>query len=327
MVKAEVMSAGMSPDLPKIERLDPLLDRLMAPDAKVEILAQGYDWSEGPVWVKDGGFLLFSDVPQNVVVRWKEGEGARPWLTPSGYTGREPRGAELGSNGLVIDHDGRLILCQHGDRRIARMEAPLSAPAPRFSTLADRYDGARFNSPNDVVFNRQGDLYFTDPPYGMVKQFEDQARELPYQGVFRRGRDGVVSLLTRDMTRPNGLAFSPDEKTLYISQSDPTAPIWRAFNVRPDGSLGGSRILFDASSLAKTRRGLPDGLKVETEGTLFAAGPGGVLILTPNGRHLGTILTGQATGNCAFGDDGRTLYMTADMYLMRVRLKAKGIGF
>ncbi|WP_447985499.1 SMP-30/gluconolactonase/LRE family protein [Nitrospira sp. Nam74] len=321
------MNAGMSPDLPRIERLDPGLDRLIAPGAQVELLGQGYDWSEGPVWVKDGGFLLFSDVPQNMVVRWKEGEGARRWLKPSGYTGREPRGGETGSNGLLIDGEGRLVLCQHGDRRIARMEASLSAPAPSFSTLADRYEGARFNSPNDAVMSRTGDLYFSDPPYGMVKQFEDPAREIPYQGVFRRHRNGTVSLLTRDMTRPNGLAFSPDEKTLYISQSDPAAPIWRAFDVCPNGSLGADRILFDASLLAKTRRGLPDGLKVDTEGNLYATGPGGVLVLTANGSHLGTILTGQATGNCAFGDDGRTLYVTANMYLMRVRLKAKGLGF
>lgn len=323
----KAMAAAMSPDSPRIERLDPALDRLIAPGARVELLAQGYDWSEGPVWVKDGGFLLFSDVPQNVVVRWKEGEGARPWLKPSGYTGREPRGGESGSNGLLIDSEGRLVLCQHGDRRIARMEAPLSAPAPRFSTLVDRYEGARFNSPNDAVMSRTGDLYFSDPPYGLVKQFEDPAREIPYQGVFRKHRNGAVSLLTRDITRPNGLAFSPDEKTLYISQSDPAAPIWRAFNLRSDGSLGASRILFDASSLTKTRRGLPDGLKVDTEGNLFAAGPGGILVLTAIGSHLGTILTGQATGNCAFGDDGRTLYITADMYLMRIRLKVKGLGF
>ena len=313
--------------MPKIERLDPALDRLIASDAKIEILAQGYDWSEGPVWVKHGGFLLFSDVPQNMIVRWKEGEGPKQWLKPSGYTGREPRGAELGSNGLVIDHEGRLVLCQHGDRRIARMDAPLSAPTPKFSTIADRYDGARFNSPNDAVLHPNGDLFFTDPPYGMVKQFADPAREIPYQGVFRVHRNGAVSLLTRDMTRPNGLGFSPDGKTLYVSQSDPEDPIWRAFDVRPDGSLGASRVLFDAGSLAKARPGLPDGLKLDTEGNVFATGPGGVLILTPHGKHLGTILTGQATGNCAFGDDGRTLYITAHMYVMRVRLKTRGLGF
>jgi gluconolactonase len=170
-------------------------------------------------------------------------------------------------------------------------------------------------------------MYFTDPPYGMPKQFEDPAREIPFQGVFRRGRDGAVTLLTREMTRPNGLAFSPDEKLLYVAQSDSTAAIWRVFDVKPDGSLGASRVLFDSTTMTKTLKGLPDGLKVDTEGNLFATGPGGVLVLSPQGKHLGTIFTGQATANCAFGDDGRTLYITADMYLMRVRLKAKGRGF
>lgn len=312
---------------PRIERLDPALDRLIAPDAAVEVLAEGYDWSEGPVWVKDGGFLVFSDVPRNVIFRWKQGEGAREWLKPSGYTGREPRGAELGSNGLTIDADGRLVICQHGDRRVARMDAPTSKPAPKFTTVADRFEGARFNSPNDLVFHSNGDLYFTDPPYGLVKQFEDPAREMTYQGVFRRGRQGDITLVTRDMTRPNGIAFSPDEKKLYVAQSDPAAPVWRVFDAVADGSFKSSRVFFDASALSKTRKGLPDGMKVDVAGNLFATGPGGVLVLSPEGKHLGTILTGQATGNCAFGDDGRTLYITADMYLMRVRLRTKGLGF
>jgi gluconolactonase len=313
---------------PRIERLDPALDKLIDPAAKIETLAEGYDWSEGPIWVKEeGGYLLFSDVPQNVVYKWKEGAGAQPYLKPSGYTGAEPRGGEMGSNGLTLDSNGRLVLCQHGDRRVARMDAPLSAPQPKFATLADRYDGKRFNSPNDVVFHSNGDMYFTDPPYGMPKQFEDPAREIPFQGVFRRGRDGTVTLLTREMTRPNGLAFSPDEKLLYVAQSDSTAAIWRVFDVKPDGTLGASRVLFDATAMTKTLKGLPDGLKIDTEGNLFATGPGGVLVISPQGKHLGTISTGQATSNCAFGDDGRTLYITADMYLMRVRLKAKGRGF
>jgi gluconolactonase len=313
---------------PRIERLDPAFDKLIDANAKIETLAEGYDWSEGPVWVKEeGGYLLFSDVPQNVVYKWKEGAGAQPYLKPSGYTGTEPRGGEMGSNGLTLDGNGRLVLCQHGDRRVARMDAPLSAPQPKFATLADRYDGKRFNSPNDVVFHSNGDMYFTDPPYGMPKQFDDPAREIPFQGVFRRGRDGTVTLLTREMTRPNGLAFSPDEKLLYVAQSDSTAAIWRVFDVKPDGTLGASRVLFDSTAMTKTLKGLPDGLKIDTEGNLFATGPGGVLVLSPKGKHLGTIFTGQATANCAFGDDGRTLYITADMYLMRVRLKAKGRGF
>jgi gluconolactonase len=312
---------------PRIERLDPALDQLIAPDAAVEVLAEGYDWSEGPVWVKDGGFLLFSDVPRNVILRWKQGEGSREWLKPSGYTGSEPRGGEPGSNGLTLDREGRLVICQHGDRRIARMDAPTSNPAPKFSTVVDRFQGARFNSPNDLVFHSNGDLYFTDPPYGLIKQAEDPARDMNYQGVFRRSAGGEVTLVTREMTRPNGIAFSPDEKKLYVAQSDPEAPIWRVFDAAADGSFKSSRIFFDASALSKTRKGLPDGMKVDAAGNLFATGPGGVLVLSAAGKHLGTILTGQATGNCAFGDDGRTLYITADMYLMRVRLRTKGLGF
>ena len=316
-----------APKPPGIERLDPALDQLVAPDAAIEVLAGGYDWTEGPVWVKEGGYLLFSDIPPNAIHRWKQGEGARLYLKPSGYTGAEPRGGEVGSNGLVLDRDGRLVLAQHGDRRIARMDAPLASPQPKFTTLADRYNGARFNSPNDLVFHSSGDIYFTDPAYGMEKQWDDPKRELPYAGVFRRAKDGTVTLLTRDMTRPNGLAFSPDERRLYVAQSDPAAAIWRVFDVKADGTIENSRVLLDSTAMTAGRKGLPDGLKIDTAGNLFATGPGGVLVISPDGKHLGTIMTGQATSNCAFGDDGRTLYMTADDYLMRVTLKTKGLGF
>ena len=315
------------PKPPGIERLDPALDRLIAPGATIEVLAGGYTWSEGPLWIKDGGYLVFSDIPPNEIHRWKEGEGARLFLKPSGYTGTAPRGGEVGSNGLTLDREGRLVLAQHGDRRIARLDAPLAKPVAKYTTLADRYGGARFNSPNDLVFHSSGDLYFTDPAYGMEKQWDDPRREMDYAGVFRRARDGTVTLLTREMTRPNGLAFSPDERRLYVAQSDPNAAIWRVYDVKPDGTIGNGRVLFDATSIQKGRKGLPDGLKIDTDGNLFATGPGGVLVLTPEGKHLGTINTGQATSNCAFGDDGRTLYMTADDYLMRVKLRAKGMGF
>jgi gluconolactonase len=320
---------SQSRNAPRIERLDPALDRLIASDAKIETLGEGYDWTEGPVWVKNGGYLLFSDIPKNIVHRWKQGEGVRPYLQPSGYTGKEPRGGETRSNGLILDAQGRLVLCQHGDRRMARMEAPLDSPKPQFTTLADRYEGKRFNSPNDAVFRSNGDLYFTDPAYGMEKQWEDPKREIPFAGVYRRTASGEVTLLTKDMTRPNGLAFSPDEKRLYVAQSDPSSAIWRVFDVKSDGTIENSRVLLDLTTMvkAKTRPGLPDGLKIDTEGNLFATGPGGVLVISPEGKHLGTILTGQATSNVAFGDDGRTLYITADMFLMRVRLKAKGMGY
>jgi gluconolactonase len=310
-----------------IERVDPALDNLIAPDAKIEVLADGHDWTEGPVWVKDGGYLLFSDIPKNSIYRWKEGEGERLYLQPAGYTGKEPRGGESGSNGLIVDPEGRLVLCQHGDRRMARMDAPLDNPKPQFTTLADRFEGKRFNSPNDAVFRSSGDLYFTDPAYGMEKQWEDPKRELSFAGVYRRRPSGEVTLMTKEMTRPNGIAFSPDERRVYVAQSDQKAAIWRVFDMKPDGAFGAGRVLFDATKMAATRRGLPDGLKIDTQGNLYATGPGGVLVLTPEGKHLGTIATGQATSNCAFGDDGRTLYMTADNYLMRVKLKAKGQGF
>jgi gluconolactonase len=207
------------------------------------------------------------------------------------------------------------------------MDAPLTRPEAKFTTLADKFEGARFNSPNDLVFKSNGDLYFTDPAYGMEKQWDDPKREMSYAGVFRRGKDGKVTLLTKDMTRPNGLAFSPDEKLLYVAQSDDKAAIWRVFDVKPDGTLGNSRVLLDVTSMTKTRTGLPDGLKIDTEGNLWATGPGGVLVISPQGKHLGTIQTGQATANCAFGDDGHSLYITADMYLMRVKVKTKGVGF
>ncbi len=308
----------------RIERLDPALDRLIASDAKIEVLAQGYTWSEGPIWVKDGGYLLFSDTRENTVYKWKEGEGAKPYLKPAGYTGSTPRGQEMGSNGLTLDSSGHLVLCQHGDRRVARMDAPLASPQSTFTTLAGRYQDKRFNSPNDLVFKSNGDLYFTDPAYGMEKGWDDPARELPYAGVFRRNAAGEVTLLTKDMTRPNGLAFSPDEKLLYVAQSDETAAIWRVFDVKPDGTIANSRVFFDATTMAKTKKGLPDGMKIDVQGNIFATGPGGVLVFSPEGKHLGTIVTGQSTANCAFGDDGQTLYMTADYFVMRVRLKTKG---
>ena len=227
-------------------------------------------------------------------------------------------------NGLTLDSSGHLVLCQHGDRRVARMDAPLASPQSTFTTLAGRYQDKRFNSPNDLVFKSNGDLYFTDPAYGMEKGWDDPARELPYAGVFRRNAAGEVTLLTKDMTRPNGLAFSPDEKLLYVAQSDETAAIWRVFEVKPDGTIANSRVFFDATSMAKTKKGLPDGMKIDVQGNIFATGPGGVLVFSPEGKHLGTIVTGQSTANCAFGDDGQTLYMTADYFVMRVRLKTKG---
>lgn len=307
-----------------IERKSAGLDDLLSRDAKLEVIASGFDWSEGPVWVANGKYLLFSDIPPNKIHKWKEGKGLSLYLKPSGYTGSKKRGGEVGSNGLLVDGEGRLVLCQHGDRRIARMEALMSEPKARYATLASHYEGKRLNSPNDAVFHSNGDLYFTDPPYGLEKRMEDPAKEIDFQGVYRLSRDGRVTLLTKELSRPNGIAFSPDEKTLYVANSDPKRAIWMAYNVRKDGQLGKGRLFYDVTEWVGKRKGLPDGMKVDQAGNLFATGPGGVWVFDSKGRHLGTLLTGQATSNCAFGDDGSTLYITADMHILRIRLKTKG---
>ncbi|MGH9627867.1 MAG: SMP-30/gluconolactonase/LRE family protein [Bryobacteraceae bacterium] len=310
------------PSIGRIHREDPRLDNLLPKDARIEVLASGFDWSEGPVWVKDGGFLLFSDIPRNSVMKWKEGEGTSLYLKPSGYTGVTDYGAEPGSNGLVMDSEGRLISCEHGDRRLSRMEKNGGK-----KTLVDSYMGRRLNSPNDAVYKSNGDLYFTDPPYGLPKRWDDPRRELDFCGVYRYSKDGELTLLTKEMTRPNGIAFSPDEKTLYVAQSDPEKAIWMSFPVKEDGTLGPGKVFFDVTDLVEKLPGLPDGMKVDRNGNLFATAPGGVHIFSPDGKRLGRIETGERTANCAWGDDGTVLYITADTYICRVKTKTKGMGW
>jgi gluconolactonase len=309
---------------PRIERLDPALDALVPRDARIEKLAEGFQWSEGPVWRKSGGYLLFSDIPANTIYRWKEGEGISVFLRPAGFTGPTPFGRELGSNGLVFDANDKLVMADHGNRQVARLNDSLFTK----TTLADRWEGKRFNSPNDLVYHPNGDLYFTDPPYGLDGTNDSKAKELPYNGVYRLRPNGELTLLTRDLTFPNGIAISPDLKTLYVAVSDAKKPVWMAYDIQPDGTIAHGRVFFDAAALvAQGRIGSPDGMKVDRSGNLFATGPGGVLVFSPSGKHLGTIVTGERTANVAFGDDGSTLYMTADHKLMRVRLTTKGLGF
>jgi gluconolactonase len=311
------------PSFGQIERKDPRFDKLVPKNAHMEQLAEGFEWSEGPVWIKDGGYLLFSDIPRNSVMKWKDGEGITLFMKPSGYTGVVDYGREPGSNGLSLDPQGRVVFCEHGDRRVSRLEKDGGK-----KTLVDSYQGKRLNSPNDVTFKSNGDMYFTDPPYGLPKNFDDPRRELAFCGVYRLAKDGQLTLLTKEMTRPNGIAFSPDERTLYVAQSDPEAAIWKAFEVASDGTLGKSRILFDATAWAKAgKKGLPDGMKVDVAGNLFATGPGGVHVFAADGTHLGTFDTDQPTANCGWGDDGSTLYITANNFLVRVKLDTKGKGF
>lgn len=320
---ADTRAASADPTGGTVVRLDSRFDDLVPKNAVLERIADGFTWVEGPAWNRQGRYLLFSDVPNNAIMKWQDGAGVSLFLKPSGYTGTVPfEGREPGSNGLTFDSTGRLVLCEHGDRRIARLE-----PDGRRTILVDRYQGKRLNSPNDLVFKSNGDLYFTDPPFGLPKAFDDPHKELDFQGVYRLSPNGALTLLTKEIKAPNGIAFSPDEKTLYITDVDPNRPAWLAYKVKEDGTIANGRVFFDATPWKKPDYGGPDGLKVDRDGNLFAARPGGINIFAPDGTHLGSIETGVATSNVAWGDDGSALYITGGTTIYRIALKTKGIGF
>ncbi|MEH6663557.1 MAG: SMP-30/gluconolactonase/LRE family protein [Brevundimonas sp.] len=301
-----------------VRRLSPAMDSIIPPGAGVEVLAEGFDWAEGPVWVEAGGCLLFTDVPQNVIWRWSEADGLSEFMRPSGFDGED--GSHLrepGANGLAIEPSGALLMCDHGNRSLSRVDL-----ITREKTIVvDRFEGRRFNSPNDLVLHRSGAVYFTDPPYGLEGMNESPVKELAHNGVYRRAPDGRVSLIEDALSFPNGVALSPDQRTLYVAVSDPDAPVILAYELDEAGGAQSSRVLFDAAPLmGPDAPGLPDGLKVDARGRIFATGPGGVLVLTPEGELLGVIDTGRATANCAFGPGGASLFMTAGDRLTRVAL-------
>ena len=313
-------AGGETTFAPQIVRVDPRLNQIVPPNAVLEKVAEGFTWAEGPAWNRGGGYLLFSDVPTNSIIKWKAGEGPSVFLKPSGYTGKEPfTGREPGSNGLTFDAEGRLVFCQHGDRRVGRLEKDGSR-----TTLADRYQGKRLNSPNDLIFKSNGDLYFTDPPFGLPKTFDDPNKELPFQGVYRLSKDGKLTLLTTEVKAPNGIAFSPDEKKLYVADS--ARALWFVFEVKADGTLSPGRVFFDGTEEAKGRPGVADSLKVDASGNVFAAAPGGLFVIAPDGSLLGRFDLGTATGNCAWGEDGSTLFITSNSIVYRIRLNTKGAG-
>lgn len=307
------------PDI-TIERLDPALDTLLPPNTAVEQLAEGFEWAEGPVWIpEDGGYLLFTDVHTNRVYRWSENEGVTVFLQPSGYTGGDPtrvRRGMMGANGLARAPDGSLLLCQHGDRRVARLSA-----AGKFGTVADHWNGQQVNSPNDLAVAPDGAIWFTDPPFGHKGGLAAPELTLGFSGVYRVAPNGTVTLATRDVPTPNGLAFSPDGRRLYVANHQRSHACWFVFDVANDGTLSNQREFFDATPLVKQQNFAPDGMKVDSAGNLWACGPTGVLIISPTGRHLGTIRTGVNTANCTFGGpDGHTLFITADRFLLRLVL-------
>jgi gluconolactonase len=307
-----------------IETMDPAFNDLIDPKAKIEVLAGGFKWAEGPAWDAKRKTILFTDIPNNRVMAWSEAGGLKEYIKPSGFTGAAKfDGREPGANGLAFDSKGVLTLCQHGDRCVAKWVDG------KFVQIATKSNGKRFNSPNDLVYHPNGDLYFTDPPYGLPLGMQDPNKELDFQGVYRLSPDGRVTLLTKEMSRPNGIGLSPDAKTLYVANSDnDKAPIWKAFPVKSDGTLGEGKLFADSMEYVKKKwPGSPDGLKVDIQGHVWATGPGGVWVFNSAGKALGIIKTGVPTANCGFGDDGSTLYITANTELLRVKTKVKGLGF
>lgn len=305
---------------PYIEVLDPALHLVLESEQQVEVLADGHEWTEGPLWVPELQALIYSDIPRNSVYILDEA-GARIYLQPSGFTGEDFTGSEPGANGLLRDDEGNLVLCQHGDRRIVRMDAAVTNPAPQFETIIAHFEGKRLNSPNDAVFDSEGNLYFTDPPYGLPKRMDDPGKELDFQGVYRLTPEGQVTLLIDTLTRPNGLGLSPDEQTLIVANSDPQKAWWSTFDLDSAGRVTSGKRSFDGTSAVGKAPGLPDGLVVRSDGVIFASGPGGIWIFDKDMQQLGKIHTGQATSNCTLDDRETNLFITADMYVMKVSLK------
>ena len=305
-----------------IIQYDEALTAIIDTSTKPEIIAEDYEWSEGPLWIEKHNMLLFSDVPKNTSNKRTAANGAEVYLNPSGYTGTIPsKCKEPGSNGLTLDNEGNLVLCQHGDRQMAKMDAPLDKPAAKFINLANKYNCKRFSSPNDCVYNSNGELFFTDPPYGLQTQDDtDSLKEIKHNGVYKVKKDGTVILLVDSMTRPNGLAFLPGEKQLIVACSDPDKPNWYIFDVTGD-ILSNGKIFYSAAEERKTmHHGLPDGFKVNKQGIVFATGPGGVYIFNKEGKKLGLIKLDNSTSNCALSTDEKTLFVTNDRYVLRIKL-------
>ena len=295
------------------------MEQVISKNAKIEVLAEGFRWSEGPLWVPKLNGLLFSDVPNNKVYLWKEDQGLTLFLDPSGMTEHAPHSSNSGANGLRLDSKGNLILCQHGDRAVARLNS-WDFESPQYEVLVDHYKGKWLNSPNDLIFDKKGNLYFTDPPYGLKKLDEDPLKELSFNGVFKWNPKEEIQLLSESMNRPNGILLSKDEKTVYVGNSDPNKNIIVAFDL-VEGRFENERVFFDGTALGKKRPGNFDGLRMHSSGIVFSTGPGGVLLIDSDGAHLGTILPGKLTANCEFDADESYLYLTSADIVARIKLK------
>src|SRR5688572_19595665 len=309
----------------RIDRWDPAMDAIVPKDWKIEKLAEGFGWAEGPIWIESGGYLLFTDVPGNKMWKWSEKGGLEKFLDPSGAASFDPAiWREAGANGLAVFDANSILLADTGNRGIQRLDLATKKKTP----VAMSFEGKKFSSPNDVVKMNSGVLFFTDPPYGFRKFDDAPEKEIPFNGVYRMGTDGKVTAIEKELTRPNGVALSPDESVLYVAQSEGSKAIINAYSLDKDSNVTGKKLFNDTTDLAKPDApGAPDGLTVAADGTVFATGPGGVLVLSKDGKRLGRIWDGKQTANCKFGDDGRTLYMTSHDLLARIRLNIKGAGF
>ncbi|MGB5511305.1 MAG: SMP-30/gluconolactonase/LRE family protein [Woeseiaceae bacterium] len=304
-----------------IKILDDRAQSLIDEKEELEVLGDGFAWTEGPLWIEDGGYLLFSDVPNNVIHKYVPGEGVSLYLDKSGSTGLVEGDSVQGSNGLLLNDEGELVLFQQGDRRVAVMDAPLTKPVGRFRTLVGRHHGRRLNSPNDGVFSSDGSLFFTDPPYGLDGRFEDERRELDFQGIYRLSANGELELLDDTVSAPNGIGLSIDDETLYVAVSDESNPHWLAYDVLADGTLANKRVFFDATEASRQYPGNPDGMTVHSSGVILATGPGGVWLFSPEGDVLARIFTGRWTANCKLSTDEKTLFITAHDTLLALQLK------
>jgi gluconolactonase len=309
----------------KVERWDPAIDNIIPANARIEKLAEGFGWAEGPVWISSGSYLLFTDVPGNRMWKWSEKAGLELFLEPSGAVNPDPAiWREAGANGLYPDGPGAVLLADTGNRMVARLDLATRKKLP----VATRFEGRKFSTPNDVVRTRSGVVFFTDPPYGFRKADAAEQKEQPINGVYRVAVDGTVTVIEKSLTRPNGVALSPDERTLYVTQSEPARAIVMAYALDAGARVIGSKVFHDATDLvAAGASGLTDGLTVAADGTIFTSAPGGVLVLSKEGKRLGRIATGKTIANCKFGDDGRTLYLTSSNMLARIRLNVGGATF
>jgi gluconolactonase len=307
-------------EIATIEFVSNELSSLIKKEAKVEVIAEGFQFTEGPYWVNKEKMLLLSDVPANTIYKWTEAKGKEVYLKPAGYTDTAKRGGFMGPNGLTLSSDGKLLICQHGDGRIAQMDAPLNAPKPDFKTVAGAYNGKRLNSPNDLFLAKNGDLYFTDPSYGFERGANDPKKQLAFQGVYKMDKSGKLTLLIDSIEAPNGIAIFPDGKTLLVSNSDNRKKKWYAYDITKNGSLTNARVFYDVSN--ERGAGGCDGFKIDGRGNVFAAGPGGIWIFTKSGKLIGKIkVNGVSASNCALSPDDKTLYITATRYLLRVKMR------